>query len=85
MKRTIKQKNNIKNGCANRDNLLIVNAQKKRHLRNAINKKIIKAITNEKNFENCKNWVEKLEKINSAISLDLLLKEIEKELDDSTC
>jgi len=48
MKRTQKQVNNIKNGCLSRDNDAIINAQKKRHLINKINKQIIQAIKNEK-------------------------------------
>ena len=77
MKRTQKQVNNIKNGCLSRDNDAIINAQKKRHLINKINKQIIQAIKNEKNIDDCRTWVDKLETIQTNIALKELLKEIE--------
>jgi len=77
MKRTQKQINNIKNGCKHRDNISIINAQKKRHSINKINKLIIQALREEKNIDVCKNWIDKLEIITTNIALNELLKEIE--------
>lgn len=82
MKRTRKQIKNIKNGCVHRDNTAIIDAQKRRHLKARINKLIIKALSEEKNIDTCKNWIDKVERIQTEIALKLLLEEITRE---TTC
>jgi hypothetical protein len=81
MKRTEKQINNIKNGCIYRDNSTIIQAQKRRHLKAKINKLILRAIMKEKNMDTCKDWINKVESIQSTIALELLIDEINYELE----
>jgi len=44
VKRTTKQRNNIKKGCLNGNKEAIITAQKKRHLKTKLNKKAIEDI-----------------------------------------
>ena len=80
VKRTTKQRNNIKKGCAKCDKTLIINAQKRRHLKARINKLIIQAIKKQTNMTNWKEWINKVETITDNIALTELQKQIEHEL-----
>jgi len=80
VKRTTKQRNNIKKGCANGNKQAIITAQKKRHLKARINKLIIQAIKKQTNMANWKEWINKVETITDNIALTELQKQIEHEL-----
>lgn len=77
MKRTKKQVENIKNGCKKRNKDLIINAQKKRHLKVKINQAILEKIKKSVGIEKAKDWVERLETLTEQASLEQLLKEIQ--------
>jgi len=59
VKRTTKQRNNIKQGCLNGNKQAIITAQKKRHLKARINKLIIQAIKNKQTWQTGKNGLTK--------------------------
>ena len=80
VKRTTKQRNNIKQGCLNGNKQAIITAQKKRHLKARINKLIIQAIKKQTNMTNWKEWINKVETITDNIALTELQKQIEHEL-----
>ena len=80
VKRTLKQRNNIKQGCANGNKQAIITAQKRRHLKARINKLIIQAIKKQTNMANWKEWINKVETITDNIALTELQKQIEHEL-----
>ena len=80
LKRTTKQRNKIKKGCANGNKQAIRTAQKKRHLKARINKLIIQAIKKQTNMANWKEWINKVETITDNVALTELQKQIEHEL-----
>ena len=80
VKRTTKQRNNIKKGCANGNKDAIIIAQKKRHLKARINKLIIQAIKKQTNMANWEEWINKVETITDTIALNELQNEIEREI-----
>jgi len=80
IKRTKKQRNNIKKGCATANKTLIINAQKKRHAKNRINKLIIQAIKKQTNMANWKEWINKVETLSDTIALNELQDQIENEI-----
>ena len=77
VKRTTKQRNNIKKGCANGNKQAIITAQKQRHIKDKINKLLIQTIRKDKQFDKCMDWIYKLEEATTTLSLNELLKEIE--------
>lgn len=76
MKMTIEQKERVKQGCKKRDQLKIVEAQQKRHLKNKINNLIVKSILTSKDISKQKNWLKKLESLTELKTMQVLYDEI---------
>lgn len=76
MKRTTKQINNIKKGCAKANKTLIVTAQKKRHLKARINQLIIRQ-ANQSNIKTTLETIQRLNQATTTTKLKKLLSELE--------
>jgi hypothetical protein len=76
--RTKIQVKRIKTGCKKRDKTLIINAQKKRHLKIKINQAILNKLKTMKNIETAQNWIQQVENATSEVVLQKLLAEIDQ-------